>query len=122
MKAWGDTILESLPPGVKNRWRAGRFVAADERGAEFALPNEIHRQRCEERRPEVEAALAAHFGARVPVRLVVEEAPAMPSGGAPADEPDEHIDVSELEEAPPQHTSPEAVVLQAFPGAEEVEG
>ena len=40
----------------------------------FGLPNKIHAAKCEEVRPEVEAALAAHFGRPTPLRIVVDTA------------------------------------------------
>ena len=86
--AWRDAVLEGLAPAAKARFRAGRFLGVVDGGADaaavYGLPNAIHRDRCEERRPEVEAALARHFGRPVPLRLVVDEAAgAVPPGGAP---------------------------------------
>ena len=71
--AWGDKVLLSLSPRAKSRFRVGRFVASEGGRAMFALPNAIHRDRCEEVRVDVEQALAAHFGRPVPLRLVTEE-------------------------------------------------
>jgi DNA polymerase III subunit gamma/tau len=83
--AWRDAVLETLAPAAKARFRAGRFLGVVDGGAEavYGLPNAIHRDRCEERRPEVEAALARHFGRPVPLRLVVDDAGALPPGEAP---------------------------------------
>src|SRR5690606_23664514 len=69
--AWTASVLGALTNRARARFNAGRFVAVDAQ-AEFALPNAIHRDRCDELRPEVEAALAAHFGRPVPLRLVVD--------------------------------------------------
>ena len=70
-EAWGDHVLPTLRPKAKALLVAGRFLEVGDT-AVFALPNQIHRDRCEEVRPDVEAALAAHFGRPVPVRMVVE--------------------------------------------------
>lgn len=70
--AWADVILPTLAPRVRSRYAAGRFVAASEEGAQMALPNEPHLQRCAELLPVVREALAAHFGCPVPVELTVE--------------------------------------------------
>ena len=126
--AWGDKVLMSLSPRAKSRFRVGRFVASEGDRATFALPNAIHRDRCEEVRVDVEQALAAHFGRPVPLRLVTEEpgssgplsgGPA-PAGGPPPD--DEPIDLDDLREAPPSEVrSPVDHVLSAFEGATVVE-
>ena len=70
-QAWGDHVLGTLRPKAKALVVAGRFLDVTD-VAVFALPNQIHRDRCEEVRADVEAALAAQFGRPVPVRMVVE--------------------------------------------------
>ena len=70
--AWADNVLPHLKGMVKALFAAGRFVSADENGAVFALPTAPHRQKCEEKRKDVEAALAAHYGRPIPLTLVVE--------------------------------------------------
>jgi DNA polymerase-3 subunit gamma/tau len=82
-EAWGDGILQALPARAKARYASGRFVAVDEQGAHFALPNAAHRDQCAEQQPLVEAALAAHFGAPVRLVLVIDES-APPPERAPA--------------------------------------
>ncbi|HEY3811108.1 MAG TPA: DNA polymerase III subunit gamma/tau [Acidimicrobiales bacterium] len=124
--AWGDQILPELRPAVKVYLSAGRFVGVDESAAIFAVPDKGLLGRAEPNRPEVEAALAAHFGCQVPLRLVLDEAVAPAAGsGAPSDlEPDLDdpgaIDLAELQDAPAAVVSPEQRLLEAFPGAEEV--
>jgi DNA polymerase-3 subunit gamma/tau len=120
-KAWGDDVLPKLPAKARSRYAGGRFSAVENGAAVYALPNEMHRQRCEEVRPDVEAVLAAHFGTAVPLRLVVDTEPTLPPAGTEPP-PDEHVEIDELREAPPAITSPEERLLQAFPGAEEVAG
>ncbi|MDE3087538.1 MAG: hypothetical protein KGJ77_12350, partial [Acidobacteriota bacterium] len=73
VQAWGDGLLTKLSNRARARFRVGRFLAVDEGTAVFALPNETHRSYCEEVRHEVEQVLAGHFGAPVPMRLVVDE-------------------------------------------------
>jgi DNA polymerase-3 subunit gamma/tau len=120
--AWGDKVVGALPARAKSRFRVGRFVAADAAGATFALPNGIHRDRCEEVRGEVEQALAAYFGRPVPLRLITEEQAPSPATapGPPPD--DESIDVNDLQDAPASELrSPVDHVLSAFEGATVVE-
>jgi hypothetical protein len=82
--AWGDSILAELRPGVKVYLSSGRFVGVDDVGAIYAVPDRGLLTRAEANRPEVEAALTAHFGRPVPLRLVLDEAGAGISGAASA--------------------------------------
>ena len=90
-EAWGDGILQSLPARAKARYASGRFVAVDEQGAHFALPNAAHREQCAEQQAVVEAALSDHFGTKVTLVLDIDDtvAPAgsafrpVPGGGRP---------------------------------------
>jgi hypothetical protein len=122
--AWGDVVLAGLAQRPKVRFGAGHFVGVDGVAATFALPNSVHRDRCEECRDEVEAALAKHFGRSVPLRLIV-AAPGTPPEASPADptpDLDDEIDLTDLRDAPPAGvTSPIDHVMQAFEGAEVVE-
>ncbi|MGD0880804.1 MAG: DNA polymerase III subunit gamma/tau [Acidimicrobiales bacterium] len=149
VQAWGDQVIGRLRPKAKALFQAGRFVGADGERAEFGLPNQIHRNRCEEMRAEVEAALADQFGRPIPLVLVVDAAPGSPAPPVPAsaagdprsdddgpsdqaaptapraeepEEPDEDLsdfDAADLEVAEVDNSA-EARLLQAFPGAEEV--
>jgi DNA polymerase-3 subunit gamma/tau len=124
VKAWGDSVLSGLKGRARARFRAGRFVAAQDGVATFALPDEIHRSYSEECRVDVESALRAHFGVPIRLRLVVDDdSPSVPASQparqAVADDPP---DPDELTDAPPGSTSVEARLLQTFPGAREVPG
>ena len=72
VQAWGDHVIGRLRPKAKALFQAGRFVGVESDRAVFGLPNEIHRNRCEEVRGEIEAALAEQFGRPVGVELVVD--------------------------------------------------
>ncbi|HEX2274394.1 MAG TPA: hypothetical protein VHG90_11030, partial [Acidimicrobiales bacterium] len=121
--AWGDHILGRLSRRAAVRFQVGRFVSADGGVATFALPNAVHRDRCEEARAEVEQALSAHFGRRIPLRLVVDRQPTGPPPGAsPAPEPPDDVDLGDLRDAPPGAlASPLDHVMEAFKGAQVVE-
>ncbi len=85
VQVWGDGLLAALPNKARARFRVGRFTDVEGSTAVFALPNEMHRSYCEEVRLEVEAALGAHFGTTVPIRLVVDdEAAVEPVASSPA--------------------------------------
>lgn len=125
---WGDVVLDLLPRGTKAIYSTGRFVESTEASAVFALANAPTRDHCEKKRPEVEKALAAHFGRTVPLRLVTDAdvggPPTAPATSAPTAsttavtqaEVDEVGDVHALEDAPA--TSGAERLAQAFPGAE----
>ena len=120
--AWGDVVLAALPQRAKVRFGAGHFVGVDDASATFALPNAVHRDRCEECRPEVEQTLASHFGRPVPLRLIVAEAGTPPNADMLSPPPDDEIDLTELRDAPPAGVaSPVDHVMQVFEGAEVVE-
>ena len=72
--AWGDRILPGLRPGVKVYLSSGRFVGVDDAAATYAVPDRGLLVRAEANRAEVEAALSAHFGRPVPLRLVLDDA------------------------------------------------
>jgi hypothetical protein len=117
-------VIGALPQRARARFQGGRFASTDDGVAVFSLPNAIHRDRCEEVRAEVEAALSDHFGAPIRLRLVVDvgaDAPAAPSSAEFASEEDEEVRAEELTDAPPL-PSPEDRIKEAFPGAEEVDG
>jgi hypothetical protein len=127
--AWGDRILPALRPAVKVYVASGRFLAPADGCAVYAVPDQGLLGRAEPGRAEVEAALTAHFGRPIPLRLVLDDgsvAPVTPdtvaSGPDPTGEMEEaeDIDLSDLEDAPGEVLSPEQRLLDAFPGAEEV--
>lgn len=140
-QAWTEKVLPTLKGLTKATYAAGHFEDTTD-AAVFAVPGAVHRDKCEERRGEVEAALARHFGRPIPLRLVVAgetgrasdtaKNPRRPnqSGEAsgPGDEPDpfeeERMDVgdlSELEDAPPDNRTPLDRLAEAFPGSDLVE-
>jgi hypothetical protein len=122
--AWGDALLARVPRAAKPRYAGGRFVAVDERGAVFALPNAAHRSRCEEHRDGVEQVLSDHFGRPVPLVLVVDDGTtiATPAPAIALEEPvEEIIDVHELDDAPAGPRNDVDRIAAAFPGAELVQ-
>ncbi|HUO47437.1 MAG TPA: hypothetical protein VMU09_01260, partial [Acidimicrobiales bacterium] len=146
-EAWGDGVLQALPARAKARYASGRFVAVDEQGAHFALPNAAHRDQCVEHQGLVEAALADRFGTEVRLVLVVDDAAPVPVGAAssgaarsavgsapgaaapapsdPGDFPEDYEDVDPAEfvaaGSPAEETAAaQARLLEAFPGASEV--
>ena len=96
VQAWGDHVIGNLRPKAKALFQAGRFVGVDGHTAVFGLPNEIHRNRCEEVRGEIESVLSSHFGRPVALELVIDTGapptttvpgPLPPSPGGPSAAP-----------------------------------
>ncbi|CAN5478211.1 hypothetical protein BH18ACT1_BH18ACT1_01510 [soil metagenome] len=113
--AWADSVLKQLRPRAKGLFAQGRFLAVDS-AAVLALPSDVLRRKADELRAEVEQALASTFGRAVPLRLVVDGAPALTESGAE----DEVVDLAELQDAPV--SSGVDRLASAFPGAEIVVG
>jgi hypothetical protein len=133
---WNDAVLGSLAGLTKAMYSVGRFTAVDGATATFAFPNEVHRQKCEQKRGEVEAALSTRLGTPVKLRLVVDApgaapppsgsgrgADAGPDAGSPPDDYDlDGADVHDLPDAPSAPQGGIAALTDAFPGSELVEG
>jgi DNA polymerase III subunit gamma/tau len=117
--AWADAILPSLPRRLTVWFGGGRFVTVENEAAVYALPDANFKQRAERYKAEAETALASHFGRRVPLVLVIDDA-APTTGAAAADGADD--DEPDFDRPADDSTSsnPEDHVKAAFPGAEEV--
>ncbi len=129
-----DTVLDTLSRKAKVRFSGVAVREVRDATVVVAFPNDVHRSRCDEFRAELQHALAARYGSSTGVQYVTDEAAAARAGtgGAPAGrgapipdappapEPDEHIDLAELTDAP----SGGGIIEQltsAFPGAELVD-
>ncbi|HEX2577465.1 MAG TPA: DNA polymerase III subunit gamma/tau [Aquihabitans sp.] len=137
---WNESVLPSLGGLAKAMYAVGRFTATEGSTAVLAFPNEVHRQKCEQKRGEVEQALSERLGSPVTLRLVVDsagdrgddpgDAQAGPRGGgrrAPGPPPEDDFDlggqdVHDLDDAPDAPTGGLDALTQAFPGSELVEG
>ena len=134
---WNESVLPSLSGLAKAMYAVGRFTEVGPSSATLAFPNNVHRQKCEQKRSEVEAALSARLGAPISLELVVDGeggggpaavrhdgAPASADGGA---EPDEDFDlgghdVHDLDDAPDGRVGGLDALTEAFPGSELIEG
>ncbi|CAN5801584.1 hypothetical protein BH23ACT2_BH23ACT2_10570 [soil metagenome] len=111
----------------------GHFTEVSGSDAVFALPNEVHRQKCEQKRAEVEAALSERLDSPISLRLVVDQRAGEggsqpvsaggsgerpPDGGPEAEDLDlGGGDVHDLEDAPDAPTGGVDALTEAFPGA-----
>jgi DNA polymerase III subunit gamma/tau len=113
VQAWGDHIIGRLRPKAKALFQAGRFVGVDGTRAVFGLPNEMHRNRCQEVQGDVEAALSDHFGQPVGLTLIVDDGAS--TGAGPADLPDEPPGGPPPSSSPPPASSPPAASSPSSP-------
>lgn len=122
LQAVWSIVLDGLKGATKGMFRDGRFEASTDAVAVLTVPKGPPLDQLEKRRPEVEAALAAHVGRPVPIRLVVDAdaSPAPGSAATPTEVDDDVVDVHELEDAPSAGSGVERLA-EAFPGAELVE-
>ena len=128
-RLWSDTLLPTLPQKSRARFSGGHWVDVVDGVAVFGLPNQPHATRCEECRTEVEAALSAHFGTAVPIRLVVDGSAPDPSAprattarrSTTEDPIDASIDLDDLTDAKGVDTSSVDRIAAVFPGAELVD-
>ncbi|CAA9221198.1 MAG: DNA polymerase III subunits gamma and tau [uncultured Acidimicrobiales bacterium] len=116
--AW-EAVLADVKPAVRSRFGSAQVVAVDT-AVVVAVDNVYLQADCEARRRDVETALANRFGRPVPVRITVGTGTtATPRRAAPPAE-EEHVDLTQLVDAPPATLDPHERLRQAFPGAEEV--
>jgi DNA polymerase-3 subunit gamma/tau len=122
-RAWPG-LVDGLKGATRGMFRDGRFETAEGDAVVLVVPKGPPADQLEKRRPEVEAALAAHFGATVPLRIVVgaDGAPEVvaASPAASPEREDDVIDVHALEDAPAAGSGVDRLA-EAFPGAELVE-
>ncbi len=121
-KAWGDKVLGSLPRRAQVYMASGRFTGVSAGQAVFALPDAGLVSRAQEHVGEAEAALAAHFGRAVPLKLVLDQGTGAPgpvgdAEPAPTDVAYDIEDLEELTDAGGTAVPPEQRILDAFPGA-----
>ena len=125
--AWADAILGNLSNKVRVRFQTGRFLANEPDGAIFALDNQIHLNRCEEVRTEVDNALLEHFGRPVPMRLVVDDQSTasppdqQPAGSLPTPSDNDEDKATDPEDLVDDETSVQQAIstlMAAFPDSE----
>ena len=138
---WNESVLPSLGGLTKAMYAAGRFTEVSGSTAVLALPNAAHRQKCEQKRSEVERAVSDQVGEAIALRLVVDADGDQGDGGdrgddqgsstgrgtaQPAGPGDDFdlggTDVHALDDAPDAPTGGLDALTQAFPGSEFVEG
>ena len=125
--------LEELSQKVRARFKGGRLLAVDGSAVRFGVPNQIHRDRCDDVKGDVEAALTDHFGQPVTIDVVIDEAPMAPIDPAkleskpkppPVDSAAEEAEigpVTELADADDQSSRGVDRITKAFPGSKVID-
>ncbi len=84
---WEDTVRPTLRGRVKAMYAPATFMGASGATITLGLPNDVHRDKCEQHRAAVEAALSAAAGVSVTVELVTDggsgDGPASPAADGP---------------------------------------
>ncbi len=118
--AWGNEILSGLLGKIRMLYAGARIISVDEGGnIVFALPGTTHRDRCLEYKKEVEEKLASYFKRPIKIELIVES-----SSGSGSALKESRRESSKKVEPEIEPQSPEVVhgrIMQAFPGAIEVD-
>tara|TARA_B100000700_G_scaffold214768_1_gene236068 strand:- start:477 stop:1730 length:1254 start_codon:yes stop_codon:yes gene_type:complete len=115
-------IKKNLSGKAKARFSGGRFTSIEGGEVVFALPNEIHRDRCAECLSEVEESISMKLHRKTSIHLIVE------SGGQETIlqektqtlstvSRDEDVDVDSLEDADAAAGDGLSLVVDSFPGA-----
>ena len=109
---WTSTVLPALSAKTRALF-LGVPIASDGDSVAFTFSTDTHRARCDQVRADVESAFSQSAGRAIAVRLVDDR-----HGGD--EHTDEHIDLTELEDAPAAGTLIDQLTT-AFPGAEIIE-
>ena len=136
---WSDQVLPALSGLTKAMYQTAALTSLANGASVVTVENDHHRQNCERKRGDVEAALTAVVGQPVTVRIEVGGEGASAAGAPNArsssptpgaavapvsDDPDEHLaghDVHDLPDAPDAPAGGLAALTDAFPGTELIE-
>ena len=115
-------IKKNLSGKAKARFSGGRFKSIEGGEVVFALPNEIHRDRCAECLSEVEESISKKLHRKTSIHLIVESGgqetvPQEKTQTLSAVSSDEDIDVDSLENADATAGDGLSLVVDSFPGA-----
>ena len=115
-------IKKNLSGKAKARFSGGRFISIEGGEVVFALPNEIHRDRCAECLSEVEESISKKLHKKTNIHLIVESGgqetvPQEKTQTLSAVSSDEDIDVDSLENADATAGDGLSLVVDSFPGA-----
>ena len=115
---WQQQALASLTARARARFQAATIISVSEGQIRFELPNETHRERCEQIKGDIEIALREILGAEVQVELTAAQEEKVQTNPEPkAAIEEEVVDPAEFEVNSEAGTTSVDRVLEAFPGA-----
>lgn len=114
---WQQRALPGLSARARARFQAAKLVEVQESIVKFELPNETHRERCEQLKNDVEESLSNLTGANVQVELVVSSGSQVADVEKPMESPEEVVDPADFTTTNDSGPSSVERVLEAFPGA-----
>ena len=114
---WQQRALPGLSGRARTRFQAAKLVEVQEHTVRFELPNETHRERCEELKSDVEESLSNLTGTNVQVELVVSSGAQVDDVQKPLESPEEVVDPADFKTTNDSGPSSVERVLEAFPGA-----
>ena len=117
-KRWEQEVLPSLAARARARFQAATIVTVAEGRVRCELPNETHRERCEQIKSDIETALRDIFEVEVEVELTAAQEEKVQTTAEPkAAVEEEVVDPAEFEANAGTGTTSVDRVLEAFPGA-----
>ena len=114
---WQQRALPGLSARARARFQAAKLVDVQEHTVRFELPNETHRERCEQLKSDVEESLSNLTGTNVQVELVVSSGAQVDDVQKPLESPEEVVDPADFKTTNDSGPSSVERVLEAFPGA-----
>ena len=114
---WQQRVLPGLSARARARFQAAELVEVQEHTVQFELPNETHRERCEQLKSDVEESLSKLTGVTVQVELVVSSGAQVDDVEKPMESPEEVVDPADFKTTNDSGPSSVERVLEAFPGA-----
>ena len=118
MEAWQQQVLPSLTARARARFQAATIINVSAGQVQFELPNETHRERCEQIKDDIEVALRAVLDSQIQVEVTAAREETIRTTVEPKAVADEEIvDPAEFEVNSEAGTTSVDRVLEAFPGA-----
>lgn len=114
---WQQRALPGLSARARARFQAAKLVDVQKHTVRFELPNETHRERCEQLKSDVEESLSNLTGTNVQIELVVSSGAQVDDVQKPLESPEEVVDPADFKTTNDSGPSSVERVLEAFPGA-----
>jgi DNA polymerase-3 subunit gamma/tau len=115
---WQHKVLPVLTPKARARFQVAKVIDVADGRIRFELPNEIHRERCEQLKGDIEKALSEMLHTSVEAELIASEEKAPESNDQIQSTAEEEVvDPAEFQVASDGGPSSVDRVLEAFPGA-----